>query len=134
MRQQVANRHPGGDVFIHQRHVGKVGADGGVEIAPALIDQAHDRGAGICLAQRADLKARVGRDRCFRLEAHNAKGGVLLPTVGQNAERSTRHLVLNHRTGVAHYDDHSAYAAAYQAQRGGHVSLWHNLTVRGDAP
>jgi hypothetical protein len=97
MGQQVPYRQPGGDILVHEPKVRQVVADRRVEVELAHIDQAHDRHAGIGLDQRADLETGVGGDRCLRRKAGDTKDCVLLPTIGQDAERGTRHLVLGHR-------------------------------------
>jgi len=95
--QQVANRHPGGDILIHELEVGQIGANSGIEVELALVDQAHDRGTGVGLGQRADLKAGVGGNGGIRLQAGDTEGSVFLSTIGQDAECCARHLVLLHR-------------------------------------
>ena len=78
MRKQVLESHACRDPFITQAEIGQIGADGRVEIDFAHLPQHHQRRGGEGLADRSDLKERVGRHGQGILDAGHAKPGDLL--------------------------------------------------------
>jgi hypothetical protein len=84
--QEVAHRDPRGGVLVGEPEVGEVGADGGVEVEPAGLDEAHGGGGEDGLGDGAGQEEGVGGDGQGVLDAGDAEAGEVLAAVVDQAE------------------------------------------------
>lgn len=63
---------------------------GGIEIKFALLGQLHQHGAGEGLADRADLKKRIRRNRQRMLDTGHAEPCCIFPSLVPDANRHAR--------------------------------------------
>jgi hypothetical protein len=78
--QRVTQGHACRDILLRQPQLRQVGPDRSVEVERALVDQAHDRGRGEGLRDRANLEQSRGVDGQRILDARYAKAlGNLFP-------------------------------------------------------